>query len=302
MYGIPLAILFPWSGWRPDAQFVATLKTRAVDFTVAHYEGAGFAGDRADIGFESFDHVELPNRDSCAAGAGTIQFRNVKVQSLPLPHDTKVRIEWSPQSPTGARMVVQYRGVPPQSKLFLDEQSSASIGTCKIRGAGAGLGAAKVYPKAGQPLIVNIDPVSLDSKKPVELAFDQSRQVFPGPHGMKFRVPNQSAIMVSDGNVQVLNADRKEPVRPQQEFAIDALGAETRVTDLRIGKDGIAITIDGRAGVLSLDGRDIRPSLAEYLHAQKILSVWLATAILAGSAGLTVASRIKLVKLDGKDG
>ncbi len=54
--------------------------------------------------------------------------------------------------------------------------------------------------------------------------------------------------------------------------------------------------------MLSLDGRDIRPSLAEYLHAQKILSVWLATAILAGSAGLTIASRIKLVKLDGKDG
>ncbi len=51
MYGIPLAILFPWSGWRPDAQFVANLKTRAVDFTIGHYEGAGFAGDRADMPF-----------------------------------------------------------------------------------------------------------------------------------------------------------------------------------------------------------------------------------------------------------
>ena len=171
----------------------------------------------------------------------------------------------------------------------------------KIRGAGAGLGAARVYPKSGEPLILNVDPVSPDSRKPVELAFDQSRQVFPAAHGLRFRLPDQSAITGPDGNVQVLNADRKEPVRPQQELAMGALGAETRVTDLRIVKDGIAITIDGEAGVLSLDGRDIRPSLAEYLHAQKILSVWLATAILAGSAGLTIASRIKLVKLDGKD-
>lgn len=302
MYGIPLAVLFPWSGWRPGAQFVATLKTRAVDFTVGRYQGAGFAGDRADISFESFDHVELPDQASCAPVDGKVQFRNVKFQSLPLPGDTKVRIEWYPQAPTGARMVVQYPGVPPQAKVFLDDRSSAAIGTCKLRGVGAGLGAAKVYPKAGQPLILNLDPVSPDSRKPVELAFDQSRQMYPAPHGLRFRLPDQSAITGSDGNVLVLNADRKEPVRPEQELAIDALGPGTRVTDLRIAKDGIAITIDGEAGVLTLDGRDIRPSLAEYLHAQKILSVWLATAILAGSAGLTVASRIKLVKLDGKDG
>ena len=214
MYGIPLAVLFPWSGWRPDAQFVATLKTRAVDFTVGRYEGAGFAGDRADISFESFDHVELPDQASCAPVDGKIQFRNVKFQSLPLPGDTKVRIEWYPQAPTGARMVVQYPGVPPQAKVFLDDRSSAAIGTCKLRGVGAGLGAAKVYPKAGQPLILNLDPVSPDSRKPVELAFDQSRQMYPAPHGLRFRLPDQSAITGSDGNVLVLNADRKEPVRP----------------------------------------------------------------------------------------
>jgi len=299
LYGIPLIVLFPWTGWRPSADFVANVKTRAVSFTVGHYGGAGFAGDRADVSFEGVDHAQLPEKASCTPPDGEIRFRNVKFQSLPFPDGTKLRIEWYPQSPTGARMVVQYGNTPPGAVVFLDDQSSASTRSCAP--GSKVLGNATIYPRPGEPLIVNVTPVSPDPKETVELAFDQSKKLFLGDHGLTFRLPDQSAITGSDGYVQILNADRKEPVRPEQELRIDALSAGTYVTDLRITKTGIAITIDGHAAVLSLDGRDLRPSPAEYLRAQKILSAWLTTAILVGSAGLTIASRIKLVKLDREE-
>jgi hypothetical protein len=300
LYGVPLIVLFPWTGWRPSADFVANLKTKAVSFTIGHYGGAGFAGDRADVSFEGFDHAEFPERASCAPPDGEIRFRNVKFQSLPLPDGTKLRVEWYPQAPTGARMVARYGDTPPEAVVFLDDQSSASARSCIVGGKGALLGNAQIYPKPGEPLIVNVVPVSSDPKEAVELAFDQSKKLFLGNRGLNFRLPDQSAITGSDGYLEILNADRKEPLRPEQELRIDALAGGTYVPDLRITKTGIAITIDGSASVLSLDGRDVRPSPAEYLRAQKILSAWLTTAILVGSAGLTIASRIKLVKLGGE--
>jgi hypothetical protein len=103
----------------------------------------------------------------------------------------------------------------------------------------------------------------------------------------------------------VTNAERKETLLQGQRLEIaktsDRSPEDPSQMSLQI-KDGIAVAILGQAGVLRIDGVDARPSLAEYLRAQKVLSAWLTMAILVGSAALTVASRIKLFKLDEKDG
>ena len=36
LYGLPLLVLFPYTGLRPDASFEAELQTEAVNFTVGH--------------------------------------------------------------------------------------------------------------------------------------------------------------------------------------------------------------------------------------------------------------------------
>ena len=114
-----------------------------------------------------------------------------------------------------------------------------------------------------------------------------------------------SAILGFDNYLQVTNAERKETLLQGQRLEIaktsDRSPEDPSQMSLQI-KDGIAVAILGQAGVLRIDGVDARPSLAEYLRAQKVLSAWLTMAILVGSAALTVASRIKLFKLDEKDG
>src|ERR1035441_1912225 len=83
MYGIPLVLLFPWTGFRPDADFVASLKTSSVDLTVRHYDGVGFAGGRADVSFEGIDRIEIPGSNSpCVPQQGRVQFSNVKLQAI----------------------------------------------------------------------------------------------------------------------------------------------------------------------------------------------------------------------------
>jgi hypothetical protein len=102
--------------------------------------------------------------------------------------------------------------------------------------------------------------------------------------------------------VEVLNAGRKQKVLQSQSLKIADLGADSRISDLRIGKAGITVDVQGTAATLAVDGRDIRPSTVEYLRSNGILSTWVTTSLLIGSAALTIATRFGLVKLLGKGG
>ena len=102
--------------------------------------------------------------------------------------------------------------------------------------------------------------------------------------------------------LEVLNAGRKQKVLQSQFLQIADLGGESRISDLRIGRGGLTVDVQGTAGTLAVDGRDLRPSPVEYLRSNGILSTWITTSLLIGSVALTVATRFGLVKLLGKDG
>lgn len=142
-------------------------------------------------------------------------------------------------------------------------------------------------------------------ERPGGLPIAERIPLAPGSRVSFVNDDDSSAIFGAENSVQVKNADRTETLLPGQRLEIgkmkDPNSKDASEITLQI-KDGIGVHVAGRAGVLQVDREDARPSLAEYLRANKILSVWLTTAILIGSALLTIVTRTKLVKLDGKGG
>ena len=327
LYGIPLVLLFPWTNWRPDADFQASIRTRTVDFTVGHYTGTGmFTGGFGDVDFENLPRVELPGpclwKPSVAIQSGgstevlrggKVRFRNVALQSLFLPTGTAVRLEWYDQSPTGIRMVVRYKSAPAveAASVFLDGKSVVEFRSSILSESGApesgminvssaDVGAARIYPAEDLRLAISVTPRPQEPGKATTLPVESDPLPLHEGSAIKFLTNDQSSILGFDNALQVSNAERKETVFQGQRLEIAKLRERGEVVALQIDK-GIVIKIQARAGTLDVDGRDARPSLSEWLRANKILSTWLATAILVGSAGLTVASRIKLVKLDERN-
>ena len=321
--GIPLILLFPGYPYRPDAAFNATVRSHALDFTVDHYRGAGlFTGMLADVTFDNIDRVELPGASHWSGAGdaatrdeiqgltgGTITFRKVKFQSLLLPTGSAVRVEWYAASPTGIRMHVHYpHGLPVEAaSVFTSGASSLAFQGSKVSGldavqtgdvdlATADAGAARIYVSGDMRLSISVTPRSVEDGKPAALEAEGNLPLLPAS-SVDFTDEAGSAIVGSDNVVQIVNADRPEPVLDRQTLHISNVRAGASITSIDI-KDGINVAIRGTAGTLEIDGADVRPSPAEYLRAQKVLGTWFTTSLLIGTAALTVASRIRLVKLE----
>jgi hypothetical protein len=150
---------------------------------------------------------------------------------------------------------------------------------------------------------MSLDPHSDDPKKPGELIFDSSYPVYLSTKDpVLFMQRSGSAVVGFENVVDILNAGRKQKVLQSQSLVIADLGVGSRISDLRIGKGGMTVDVQGTAGKLAVDGRDMRPSPVEYLRSNGILSTWVTTSLLIGTAALTVATRFGLVKLLGKGG
>jgi len=358
LFGIPLVLLFPYTPWRPGADFNASVRTQAIDFVVgANRLNGPFTDSRAcaDLSFERFAKVQLPGTwkwkslggESDAVSTdvlwgGTVHFKNVKFQSLLLTKDTRVKMNWYEPSPTGVTVRVFYSAMPSAAAamVFLTDKSIVEFTSSRfsesgkpengrIQGSIDMRGLASLYPREDLSFPVSISPCAPGSAElspparsgePAKPAAPQSSRALntsgtlpaatdiPLSRGSRITFltdDDSSAILGFDNTVQVTNAERKETLLEGQRLEIadvrDRSNGDPSQLSLQI-KDGIAVRLLGRAGGLLVDGVDARPSQAEYLRAQKILSAWLTTAILLGSAALTVASRIKLVKLDEKDG
>jgi len=355
LYGIPLVLLFPYTRFRPDAEFRASVRSQAVDFTVGSYHEPGpFIGGCADVSFESLVRVQLPGvlkwrpLSSGVGGGSTdvlwggiVRFRNVKFHSLLLTKGTQVRVNWYELSPSGVTVNVLYGAIlsAPAATVFLDDKSTVEFSSSsfsesgkpndgKIQGSSEKRGLASLYPRGDLRFPVSLSPCTPSVKpsaptrpsEPGAHAAVQSPQAPQTPRGLPTadRIPllpgsgisfltddGGSGILGIDNSVQVTNSERKEILLQGQRLEIASLRDRSQKDSSQISlqiRDGIAVSLLGRAGVLEIDGADARPSLAEYLRAQKILSAWLVTSILVGSAALTVASRIKLVKLGEKEG
>ena len=220
--------------------------------------------------------------------------------------------KWYEQGPTGLRMVVHYRSalqaVP--ATVFLDAKSVIEFASCKmskseepatgaIKVSSPQAGAVSLYPSSDLRLAVSITPLASGPGNPAVLPTQGDVPLLSGSR-IRLLWKDESAIIGFDNSLDVSNADRKETIVQGQVVEIAEIRDHSQIMSLEI-KDGIAAKIKGRAGFLTVDKKDERPSPAEYLRAQKILSTWLTTAILIGTAGLTVASRIRLVKLAEKD-
>jgi hypothetical protein len=296
VYGIPLVLLFPGGWFRPDAEFQATVKAQAVDFTLDQYGEAGlFLGPMADISFDNIDHVEIPGGPVRSLAGGRIRFRGVTFNSLLLPRGTGVRIEWYERSPTGVRMVVRY-GQPltaAAASVFLDKGSrvESTSGTIDVSDAETGVSA--VYARPDTRMAISLTPV--DRPRGPKLIEQDLPLLAQSP--VRFTTEDRSSIVGNDAVVQVVNADRKDPVFQRQRLEIGGLRGGAVLTTLAVD-NGIDVAVRGAAGTLRLEGRDLRPSPAEYLRAQKVLSTWITTSLLIGTAVLTVASRTRLIKLE----
>ncbi len=263
---------------------------------------------------------------------GTVRFRHVDFRSLLLPRGTHVRMLWYEPSPLGVEMRVTYAAKPPAAaaEVFVNAKSTVEFHSSSVAEDGApqngwievpgdGLGMASVYPKEDLYLPVSVTPCAVaavkaaagaadplkGAEKAVALPPAEAIALSPGSRITFLTDDGESAIVGVNNAVQIRNAERKETVLRGQRLEIGGLENRSERDASQIGlqivKDGIAANILGRAGVLRIDGEDARPSLAEYLRARRVLSTWLTTTILVGSALLTIASRIKLVKLDEKD-
>ena len=354
LYGIPLLILFPYPGWRPDARFQASVRTEAVDFTVSDYKKEGpFLGRCVDIYLENFRQIELPGPqrwqrpDGTTAGgstenlwSGRVRFRSVDFKSLLLTTGTHVRVVWYEPSPDGVTVMLTYAGKPAPfgAHVFLDERSTVEFQSSRFSESGplqsglivarnTGHGVATIYPIAGSPFPISVSPCAAAYGSPVaakssllgpstkltSALHQQAAEKVPTLHptdrlplspgsGMTFLTDAGDNALVGVNNiVQVRNAERKENLFLGQRLEIGRLEDQSLSDPSEITlqiKNGIMVNVLGRAGVLRIDGEDIRPSLAEFLRSRKVLSTWLTTSILLGSALLTIASRIKLVKRD----
>ncbi len=307
LFGGPALLLYPYTRWRPPAEFHATLRTGEVDFTLGvDYTGPPFfAAGRTDLAFEQLDSVKLPSGTSLKLRR--IRFRNVEWRTLPLSQKTRVGLKWESSNPLGIGMAVRYSVsdslAPPPAPVtvFVDQDSSAESddGPLKLPPDGN----VEIYPAKDRTITISLDPHVEPSVKPSQLTFDTSYPVYLlADSSVLFNRRTGSAIVGFNSLVDVLNAGRKKKVFQSQSLILANLDSKTRISDLKIGKAGIDVDVQGEAGTLKVDGEDLRPSPAEYLRSNGVLSTWLTTALLIGSAALTVASRFKLVKLLGKDG
>ena len=303
LFGVPALVLYPYTHWRPAAEFHARVRTRELKFTVGQegYKGRGlFAGGRADLVFEHFDRIKLPSGQEIKGRR--ISFRNVRFQALPLGAVTQIVLQWEPGKPAGLSISASYEAAPPSPvTVFWDKDSQAGSDSGPLTTTSDGN--ADIYPAPNVALKMSLDPRSDDPKKPGELIFDSSYPVYLSTSApVLFTQRSGSAILGFENVVDVLNAGRKQKVLQSQSLQIADLGADARISDLRIRKDGMTVDVQGTAGALAVDGRDIRPSPVEYLRSNGILSTWVTTSLLIGTAALTVATRFGLVKLLGKGG
>jgi hypothetical protein len=304
LFGVPAIALYPYTHWRPAAEFHATIHTRELTFTTGQdYTGRGlFAGGRADLVFEHFDRVKLPSGEEIKGRR--ISFRNVSFQALPLVTGAGIVLRWEPSKPAGlsisANYGASYAGGPPSPvRVFWDRNSQAESDSGPLTTASDGN--ADIYPAPNRTLTISLDAHSEEPKKTGELIFDSGYPVFLSTKvPVLFTQRSGSAIVGFENVVDVLNAGRKQKVLQSQFLRIADLGAESRISDLRIRKDGMIVDVQGTAGTLAVDGRDIRPSPVEYLRSNGILSTWVTMSLLIGSVALTVATRFGLVKLLGK--
>jgi len=302
LFGVPALVLYPYTHWRPAAEFHATVRTRALKFTIGQdYTGSGlFTGGRADLVFEHFDRVKL--RSGQEIKGRRISFRNVRFQALPLVIGTQIVLQWDPGKPAGLSISASYGVAPPSPvRVFWDRDSQAESDSGPLTSAPDGN--ADIYPAPDRPLTMSLDPHSDDPKKPGELIFDSSYPVYLSTKDpVLFMQRSGSAVVGFENVVDILNAGRKQKVLQSQSLVIADLGVGSRISDLRIGKGGMTVDVQGTAGKLAVDGRDMRPSPVEYLRSNGILSTWVTTSLLIGTAALTVATRFGLVKLLGKGG
>jgi hypothetical protein len=302
LFGVPALALYPYTHWRPAAEFHANIHTREVTFTSGQdYTGSGlFAGGRADLEFEHFDRVKLPSGEEIKGRR--IEFHNVGFQALPLLSGTRIVLQWEQSKPAGLRILASYGAAPaPPVRVFWDRSSQAESDSGVVTSASDGN--ADIYPVQGYPLTINLDPHSGDPKKPGELIFDSGDPVYLSTKDpVLFVQGRHSAILGFENVVDVLNAGRKQKVLQSQVITIANLCADSRISDLRIGKAGLTVDVQGTAGTLAVDGRDIRPSPVERLRSDGTLSTWITTSLLIGSVALTIATRFGLVKLLGKGG
>ena len=209
-------------------------------------------------------------------------------------------LQWEPDKPTGLSISATYGANPPSPvRVFVDQHSQAEsdFGPLAI----ASDGEADIYSAPNNALMISLDPHSDNAKKPGELTFDSSYPVYLSTKDpVLFTQRTGSAIVGFENVVDILNAGRKQKVLQSQSLTIANLRAESRISDFRIGRLGMTVDIQGTAGTLNVDGRDIRPSPVEYLRSNGILSTWITTSLLIGTAALTVATRFGLVKLLGK--
>lgn len=325
LYGIPLALLFPGFSIRPDAQFLANVRTMAVEFTLDDYRESGlFTGGIVDVTFDNAARVELPRRaawrrlntarpeaDIDGLTGGTVTFRGVRFQSLVLPPGTNVRVEWFAASPTGVRLLVRY-STPPVDEaatVFVGKRSVLQFSGARVTGEAVAAGEvdvgrpnaglARVYLSPDGLLSISITPrPAMPPTGPGQLPAESNLRLLAGS-AVSFENDDGGSAIFGDGNfLEVFNADRRSPVRASQTLQMADLAPGTMMT-LSVA-DGLAVAVRGVAGTLVLDEDDGRPSPAEYLRAQKVLATWITTSLLIGTAALTVASRIKLVKLEGQ--
>ena len=302
LFGVPALALYPYTHWRPDAKFHATIRTRELTFTSGeNYSGSGlFAGGRADLVFEHFDRVKLPSGEEIKGRR--IDFHNVGFQALPLLAGTRIVLLWEQSKPAGLSISANYgTAAPSPVRVFWDRRSQAESDSGPVTSAADGN--ADIYPVQGYPLTISLDPHSDDPKKSGELVFDSSYPVYLSTKDpVLFTQGSHSAILGFENVVDVLNAGRKQKVLQSQVLTIAALCTDSRISDLRITKAGMTVDVQGTAGRLAVDGRDMRPSPAEYLRSDGTLSTWITTSLLIGSVALTIATRFGLVKLLGKGG
>jgi len=366
-FGVPLLLLFPYYGLRPDAVFQARIQTSGVEFTMGDYHNAGLfaSGDgRVDITFDGLDKVDLgrseqwkPRHGNGAGGnttslmGGSVRFINVKLSGIYAASGTHVGLLWEVAAPTGVAMTIDYGGKPPVAagQIEMDALSlvrfngsvtsnapSAHDGEIRISQEGAG--PADVFADASGRLNISITPcpsattdcapvTSVGASKPVTQSRTNVAPIPPEDHlallpgsGITFLdARGESAILGDESAVELANADRKEAVLRGQVLKIGSLkerpatfpsksrypskiSLELNPRGAKDMKEGIAVNVLAQAGELRIDGDDKRPSAAEWLVKNKILSVWLATVILLGNALLTILTRANLLSWMKKGG
>jgi len=362
LFGIPLLILNPYKGPRPDAEFQAKIQTQAVSFVAGPNRDAGLLvkdQGRVDISFDGFEKVDLPSTEAWnpASGegvggtvdslfGGSVRFRNVDLRRLATPAGTQVTLLWYEASKNGVTLRLFYGVAPRTAMVALDEQSTVEFRGSRFAETGDskegtihilhdGRGTAEVSPRDGR-LNVSVTPyaagsdslphlpapsekptlestllraIEQEKTKPAALPPEDHVALLPGS-GVSFLVdgsPNGSAVVGDSNAVQIRNAERTETVLRGQSLEINKLTDRTRATpgkyfpseiSFQVKDDGILVNVLGRGGGLWIDGNDVRPSLAEYLRADKMLTIWLTTGILLGGYLVTILARTKLVKLD----